>query len=68
MDSFFFPLEHSIPIKNISKLNITKSLPDHMANENHDNVVQHDFQVQQKTLPGNEPANILFKIKQQRSH
>jgi len=31
-----------------------------MANENHDFVVQDDFQGHQKTLPGNEPVKILL--------
>jgi len=32
-----------------------------MANENHDFVVQDDFQVRQKTLLGNEPVKILLR-------
>ena len=63
----FLPLEHSIPIKNITKLNKTKSLQDHMANENHGFVVQDDFQVHQKTLPGNEPVNILLNTTKKKS-
>ena len=43
--------------KNIKLWREKKNLPDHMANENHDFAVQDDYQVLQKTLPRNEPAN-----------